>query len=36
MLLSYARGYLSNGKETNVYEVVLDGVGKYLPEDEYV
>lgn len=36
MLLSYARGYLSNERQTSVYEGVLYGFGKYLPEDECV
>lgn len=36
MLLLYAKCYLSSGKEINVYEGVLYGFGKYLPEDEYV
>lgn len=36
MLLPYARGYLSNGKETNVYEGTLYGFGKYVLDDEYV
>lgn len=35
MLLLYAKGYLSSGKEINVYEGVLYGFGKYLLEDEY-
>lgn len=36
MLLPYAGGYLSNGKEANVYDGMLYGLVKYLPEEEYV
>jgi len=36
MLLPYARGYLSNGKEIHVYEGMFHGFGKNLLEDEYV
>lgn len=36
MLLPYARGYLSDGKETSVYEGMLHGFRKYLLGDEYM